>query len=118
MHDDTLARTAKSSTARVETTLGHAGEQLVGLQLRFTGRQTLADSSLTPSRAYATIDARVEKRVRRAILFARGSNLLNVRQSQYAPVLRSVSGAARQFADDVWAPLDGFVLNAGVRVAY
>jgi iron complex outermembrane receptor protein len=119
--DSSMARPAPYTprhTARLGAELGRAGDQLVGVELRFTGRQTVADSALAPSRAYGTVDARVEKRVRRAILFARGSNLLNVRQSQYAPVLRSVSGAARQFADNVWAPLDGLVVNAGVRVAY
>ena len=105
-------------SARLEAALGRADDQLVGLELRFTGRQTVADSSLAPSRSFATVDARLEKRVSRAILFARGSNLMNVHQSQYAPVLRSSAGAARQFADNVWAPLDGLVVNAGVRLTY
>jgi outer membrane receptor for ferrienterochelin and colicins len=105
-------------SGRLETALARGDDQLVGLELRYTGSQAVADSSLAPSRAYATIDARVEKRVSRAILFARGSNLLNVHQSQFAPVVRSASGAARQFDDNVWAPLDGLVVNAGVRFMY
>jgi outer membrane receptor protein involved in Fe transport len=119
--DTSMVRTAPYTprhAARLEGTLGRADDQLFGAELRFTGRQAVADSSLAPSRAFATIDARVEKRVRRAILFARGSNLLNVRQSRYTSVLRPASGAARQFADNVWAPLDGLVINAGIRVSY
>jgi iron complex outermembrane receptor protein len=104
--------------ARLEAALGRADDGLVGAELRFVGRQVVADSSLPPSRAFATIDARAEKRVRGAILFARASNLLDVRQSRYSPVLRRASGAARQFADNVWAPLDGLVVNAGVRLVY
>ena len=119
--DTTMARPAPYTphhSGRVEAALERKDDQLVGLELRLTGLQLVADSSLAPSRAYATVDARVEKRVRRAILFARGSNLLNVRQSQYTPVVRSASGAARQFGDNVWAPLEGLVVNAGVRFTY
>jgi outer membrane receptor for ferrienterochelin and colicins len=105
-------------SGRVETALERSGDQLIGLELRVVGKQTVADSSLAPSRAYATFDARAEKHVRGAILFARGSNLLNVRQSQFTPVVRRAAGYARQFGDNVWAPLDGFVLNAGVRFSY
>ncbi|HEY4304920.1 MAG TPA: TonB-dependent receptor [Gemmatimonadaceae bacterium] len=105
-------------TGRVEAALERANDGLVGVELRYTGRQEVADSSLAPTRSYVTLDARVEKHVRRAILFARGSNLANVHQSQYAPVVRRSSGAARQFADNVWAPLDGLVVNAGVRFTY
>jgi iron complex outermembrane receptor protein len=105
-------------TGRVEAALERANDGLVAVELRYTGAQAVADSSLAPTRAYATVDARVEKHVRDAILFVRGSNLLNVRQSQFTPVVRSASGAARQFSDNVWAPLDGFVLNAGLRFLY
>jgi outer membrane cobalamin receptor len=119
--DTSMARPAPYTprhSGRLEAALERVDDRLVGLELRFTGRQAVADSAVASSRAYATLDARVEKHVRRAIVFARGSNLLNVRQSQFTPVLRRASGAAGQFADNVWAPLDGFVVNAGVRVTY
>jgi outer membrane receptor protein involved in Fe transport len=120
-YDTAMVRAAPytpNHSARLVAALERAGDGLVGVEVRFVGHQAVADSSLAPSRAYATVDARVEKRVRRAILFARGSNLLDIRQSQYAPVMRRASGAARQFDDNVWAPLDGLVINAGVRITY
>lgn len=119
--DTSIVRTSPYTprhSGRVETALGRVDDQLIGVELRFTGLQTLADSSLPPSRTYTTLDARVEKRVRWATVFARGSNLLNVHQAQYAPVLRGAAGASRQFADNVWAPLDGLVVNAGIRLTY
>jgi hypothetical protein len=33
-------------------------------------------------------------------------------------VLRPSSGAAGQWADNAWAPLEGRVINVGLRVAY
>jgi iron complex outermembrane receptor protein len=119
--DTTMHRAAPYTpphTARVEAVHERANDRLIGAELRFTGTQALADSSLAPSRAFVTVDARFEKHVRQAIVFLRGSNLLNVKQSGYAPVLRSSAGAAGQLADNVWAPLEGIVLNAGVRILY
>jgi outer membrane receptor protein involved in Fe transport len=120
-YDTAMVRTAPYTprhSARLEAALERPGDHLIGVEVRFTGTQAVADSSLAPSRSYATVDARIEKHVRRAVLFARGSNLMNIRQSQYAPVVRTASGAARQFDDNVWAPLEGLVVSAGVRVPY
>lgn len=105
-------------TARLEATLERDNERLIGIEARFTGAQTVADSSLAPGQAFVTIDARFEKHIGRGILFVRGSNLTNVHQAQYAPVLRTASGAAGQWADNVWAPLEGLIVNAGMRVSY
>jgi iron complex outermembrane receptor protein len=97
-------------------------DRVIGLDVRFTGRQVLADTLFSVSRAYVTLDARLEKHVGPAIfpviLFVRGKNLTGVRQTQFAPLVRRASGFANQWTNDVWAPLDGRALNAGLRVKY
>ena len=93
-------------------------DRLIGLAVHFVGRQVLADSSFGVGGSYVTLDARFEKHVRRAIVFASVKDLTGVHQLQLGPVLRNASGAAGQWADNAWAPLDGRVLNVGVRVTY
>jgi hypothetical protein len=93
-------------------------DRVLGLEVRFVGRQVLADSSFGVGDPYVTVDARLEKHVRRAIVFVTAKDLTGVHQLQFGPVLRTSSGAAGQWADNAWAPLDGRVINAGVRVKY
>lgn len=119
--DTTLRRAVPFNprhAADIEWTYERENDRLLGLDAHFVGRQVLADSSFGVGRSYVTLDARFEKHVRRAIVFATAKDLTGVRQLQFGPVLRSASGAAGQWADNVWAPLDGRVINAGVRVTY
>ena len=119
--DTTLRRTVPFNPRHagdLEWAYERANDKLVGLEAHFVGRQVLADSSFGVGQAYVTLDARIEKHVRRAIVFATATDLTGVHQLQFGPVLRTSSGAAGQWADNVWAPLDGRVINLGVRVAY
>jgi outer membrane receptor for ferrienterochelin and colicins len=119
--DTTLRRAVPLNprhAANLELAYDRENDKLIGLELRFTGRQTLSDTLYATSHPYVTLDARVEKHIGPTILFVRGKNLTAVKQSQYAPVLLSASGAAGQWTRDAWAPLDGFVLNAGLRMKY
>jgi outer membrane receptor for ferrienterochelin and colicins len=93
-------------------------DRTLGVAVHFVGRQVLADSSFGVSSPYVTIDARFEKHVRRAVVFVYAKDLTGVYQLQFGPVLRTASGAAGQWADNAWAPLDGRVINAGIRVTY
>jgi iron complex outermembrane receptor protein len=93
-------------------------DRLIGFEAHFVGRQALADTAVKYSDPYVTIAARLEKHVRRATVFVRGKNLIGVHQSQFTPLLRSASGPAGQWTNDVWAPLDGRVINAGLRLRY
>jgi iron complex outermembrane receptor protein len=94
------------------------GNRLIGIEARFVGRQAISDTTVTYSQPYVTIDARLEKHVSRAIVFVRGKNLSGVRQTQFGSLLRSASGPAGQWTNDVWAPLDGPVVIAGLRMKY
>ena len=102
----------------LDVTHERENDRLVGLEARFVGTQRLSDTLYTASRPYVTLDARLEKHVRGAILFVHGKNLTGVRQSQFFPVVLDASGAAGQWTRDVWAPLDGFIMNAGLRLKY
>jgi iron complex outermembrane receptor protein len=102
----------------VEVALESQNNLLVGVEGRYTGRMALSDTLYSLSKQYVTLDARVEKHISRAILFVYGKNLTNVKQGQFNPVLLSASGAAGGWTRDAWAPLDGLVVNAGVRVKY
>jgi iron complex outermembrane receptor protein len=119
---DTTLRRAVPLNPRHAVSLDAAYERendrIIGLEAHFIGRQMLADTAMRVSQPYVTLDARFEKHIGPAILFMRGKNLTGVRQSQYMPVLRRASGSAGQWTNDVWAPLDGPVLNAGLRLKY
>jgi iron complex outermembrane receptor protein len=93
-------------------------DRVLGVAVHFVGRQVLADSSFGVSQPYVTVDARFEKQIRRVTVFAYGKDLTGVYQLQYASVLRKSSGAAGQWADNAWGPLDGRVINLGLRVEY
>jgi len=93
-------------------------DRVIGVAAHFVGRQELRDTLYGGSRPYVTLDARLEKHVGPAILFAFAKNITGVKQSQFFPVLLTASGAAGQWTRDAWAPLDGFVLNAGLRLKY
>jgi hypothetical protein len=47
-----------------------------------------------------------------------GTNLTGVHQTQFLPVLLNASGPSGQWTGDVWAPLGGRVINAGLRLKY
>jgi len=119
---DTTMRRVMPLNPRHSLSLALAHERennrLIGVEARFVGRQAISDTVVTYTQPYVTIDARLEKHVKRAILFVRGRNLTNVHQSQFTPLLRRASGPAGQWTNDVWAPLDGLVVNAGLRVKY
>jgi iron complex outermembrane receptor protein len=119
--DTTMMRTAPFNprhAVNLDWAYEREHDRIIGFEVHFTGSQVLADSSLGVGGPYVTIDARFEKHIRRVIVFANAKNLTGVHQLQYGPVLRPSSGAAGQWADNAWAPLDGRVINAGLRVTY
>jgi hypothetical protein len=105
-------------SARFEVANERPNSRLIGVEVKFIGVQTLSDTLYSASKVYITVDARLEKHVRQAVLFIHGGNLTGVRQSQFFPVLLSASGPAGQWTRDVWAPLDGPYLNAGLQFRY
>jgi iron complex outermembrane receptor protein len=89
-----------------------------GLELYYNGRQPLDDDSYrTHSEPYLYIGALVERALGPAKLFVNAENLLDVRQTDWDPLVRPFMGRGGRWTNDVWAPLDGFVMNAGVRLS-
>jgi iron complex outermembrane receptor protein len=93
-------------------------DRVIGVQAHFVGREELRDTLYSGSRPYVTLDARLEKHIGPAILFAVAKNVTGVKQSQFFPVLLTASGPAGQWTRDAWGPLDGFALNVGLRLKY
>jgi len=91
----------------------------VGLEVYYNGRQTLDDQTFrSVSEPYATIDALMQRRFGRLIAFVHGENLAGVRQTDWDPVLRPTVGPGGRITTDVWAPLEGAVVNFGIRFQY
>jgi outer membrane receptor for ferrienterochelin and colicins len=91
----------------------------IGLEAYFTGRQRLEDNPFrSESASYVLFGGLIERRVWRVRLFINVENLANVRQTQWDPLTRPSRAADGRWTVDAWAPLDGRVVNGGVRVSF
>jgi outer membrane receptor for ferrienterochelin and colicins len=91
----------------------------VGLELYYTGKQELEDNPYRlTSKPYFELGLLAEAAVGKARLFVNLENILNVRQTRYNSLLRSSRAPDGQWTVDAWAPTDGFVVNAGVRLRF
>jgi iron complex outermembrane receptor protein len=91
----------------------------MGLEVYYTGRQRL---EVNPYRAtsepYFIVGLLAEKRLGRARFFLNAENITNVRQTRWDPLLRPTRGVDGRWTVDAWAPLDGWMLNGGVRFRF
>ena len=91
----------------------------VGIEWYVTGPQRLDDN---PYRATSPVvhyfGAMAERAIGKARLFINTENLANRRQTKYDSLLRSTRRFDGRWTVDAWAPLDGFVANAGVRIRF
>ena len=91
----------------------------VGFELYYTGRQRLeANPYRDIGEPYAVAGVLVERRVGPLRLFINLENLTDVRQQRWDPVLRPDRAPDGRWTVDAWAPLDGRVINGGVRVPF
>ena len=92
----------------------------VGIEWYFTGRQRLEDNPYRKtSEPYHIVGVLVERRIGRFRLFVNGENLTDTRQTRWDdPFLRPERAADGRWTVDAWAPLDGRVINGGVRVTF
>jgi outer membrane receptor for ferrienterochelin and colicins len=106
-------------TAGVVAMWEREGRGRIGFETYYTGRQRLEDNPYrTHSRPYVEMGLLGELIVGRASLFVNLENLLNVRQTRYDPLLRPARAPDGRWTVDVWAPTEGFVTNAGVRLRF
>jgi iron complex outermembrane receptor protein len=88
----------------------------VGLEVYYTGRQRLeVNSYRSESRPYVLVGLLAERRVGRMRLFINAENVTGVRQTRWDSLLRPAQGPDGRWTVDAWAPLDGRVVNGGVR---
>ncbi len=87
-----------------------------GIETYYTGRQPLEFNPYrVEGRSYLLVGALLEKKFRGARLFVNFENFTNVRQTRWDPLLRPARLPDGRWTVDAWAPLDGRVVNGGVR---
>lgn len=91
----------------------------VGLELYYTGKQDLEDDPYRPTgKPYFELGLLAEAVLGKARVFVNLENILDVRQTNYDRLVRPTRAADGQWTVDAWAPTDGFVVNAGVRLRF
>jgi outer membrane receptor for ferrienterochelin and colicins len=91
----------------------------LGVEWYYTGPQRLeANPYREESMPYSVFGVLASRRVGRALLFINGENLTDVKQTDWDPLLRPSRGIDGRWTVDAWAPLDGRVINGGVRVRF
>jgi outer membrane receptor for ferrienterochelin and colicins len=58
------------------------------------------------------------QQVRPALLFLNAENVTDVRQTRYDPLLMPTPGEGGRWTPDEWAPLEGRLVNLGVRIGF
>ncbi|HXI03808.1 MAG TPA: TonB-dependent receptor [Candidatus Saccharimonadales bacterium] len=90
-----------------------------GLELSYTGRQRLEhDPFRAEGVAYLELNALGEVKVGEVRIFANAVNLTNVRQTRYDPLVLPAQEPDGRWTTDVWAPLEGRIFNAGVKMEF
>jgi outer membrane receptor for ferrienterochelin and colicins len=91
----------------------------IGIESYYTGHQRLEENPyLTESRAYVLFGFLAEHTFGRFRLFVNVENLTDVRQTRWNPLLRPAQGIDGRWTVDAWAPLDGRVINGGIRLKF
>jgi iron complex outermembrane receptor protein len=91
----------------------------LGFELYFTGDQRLeANPYRTTSEGYVVIGILGEWRFGRLRIFVNGENLTNVRQSFWDPLVLPSQNVDGRWNVDGWAPLEGRVINGGIRMEF
>jgi iron complex outermembrane receptor protein len=91
-----------------------------GMECYYTGEQRLENNPFRPvSRPYVVFGAMGERKVAAHVrLFLNLENLSNVRQTRWDPLLLPARATDGRWTVDAWGPLDGRVINGGVRLIF
>ena len=90
-----------------------------GIEMYFIGKQDLEDNPYRRTgRPHLLIGALAERRFGGLRVFVNAENLLDVRQTNYDPLVLPAPRPDGRWTVDAWAPLDGRVINGGIRVAF
>ncbi|MDA1094527.1 MAG: TonB-dependent receptor [Acidobacteria bacterium] len=114
---DDVAQTPRHSVGVVAMMENEDGR--LGFELYYTGRQRVdANPYRTSGAPYTLMGLLAERRVGRLRLFVNLENLTDVRQQDWDPVIRPDRAVDGRWTVDGWAPLDGRIVNGGVRVPF
>ena len=92
------------------------GRGRVGIEIFYTGRQRLDDNPYrNESRPYWIVGMLIERRVGPVRFFLNAENITNIRQTRYDRLVRPTRHFDGRWTVDAWAPLEGRVINGGVR---
>ena len=95
------------------------GRGKIGLEAYYTGHQSLEDNPYRRrGRPYFQLGAMAEIEVGKVSLFVNAEDLLDVRQTRYDPLLLPGRAPNGSWTVDAWAPLEGRVVNGGVRLRF
>ena len=112
-----VAQTPRHSVGLVGMVENEDGR--LGVEVYYTGAQRLeANPYRDLSVAYVVAGVLAERRVGPLRLFINGENLTGVRQTRWDPILRPDQAVDGRWTVDAWAPLDGRVINGGVRIQF
>ncbi len=91
----------------------------VGLEAYYTGEQQLRDDPYRQrSEAYPYFGALAERAFGRYRLFVNFENLTDARQTRTAPLVRPSRFVDGRWTVDAWGPLEGRVVNGGIRIQF
>jgi iron complex outermembrane receptor protein len=107
-------------SAGVVAMLEDAGSGRLGVEAFYTGGQRLEENPYRQrSVPYVSIGVLGERRIgSRLRLFVNAENITGTRQTRWDPQLRPERGSDGRWTVDAWAPLEGRVINGGVRVLF
>jgi outer membrane receptor for ferrienterochelin and colicins len=90
-----------------------------GIEMYFVGKQDLDENPYRRiGRQHLLIGALGERRVGGVRFFINAENLLDIRQTNYDPLILQSPRPDGRWTVDAWAPLEGRVVNGGIRVAF
>ncbi len=90
-----------------------------GIEMYFVGRQGLDENPYRQAgRPHLLLGALAERRFGGLRVFLNAENLLDVRQTKYDPLTVPRPRRDGRWTVDAWAPLEGRVINGGLRVAF
>jgi iron complex outermembrane receptor protein len=91
----------------------------IGAELSYTGTQSLEDNPYRKtSEAYLQLSVLGEVRIGETRVYVNAMNLTDVHQTDYDPLYLPQQAADGRWTTDAWAPLEGRVFNAGVRLEF
>lgn len=105
------------NTAGVVAMWEQHGRGRVGIEAYYTGEQDLADNPYrTVSEPYVELGMLGEITLGNASFYLNLENILDVRQTREDSLLLPTRAPDGRWTVDAWSPLEGFTVNAGVRL--